>query len=72
MQEVISVAERNGVKFDQNNFSNSEEKMKLYIKAYLGRRIWGNEGFYPVLHQKDEILQKALELFDEAEDLARN
>ncbi len=71
VQKVIEVASRNGVSFNGEQFESSEDKIKLYLKAYLGRRIWGSQGFYPVLNQDNEILLKALELFDEAEKLAR-
>ena len=37
----------------------SEKKIKLIIKAYIGRNILDNEAFYPSFHQIDAIFLKA-------------
>ncbi len=69
LNDLITLAEGNGVAFNEQQYSKSLNRIKLYVKAFIGRRIWDNNGFYPVIHQDDEIVQKALELFDEAEKL---
>jgi len=43
--------------------------MQLLIKAYIGRRIWKSEGFYPVYNNGDEIFMQAKALFDQADRL---
>jgi carboxyl-terminal processing protease len=40
------------------------------MKAQIARSNWGEEGFFPVFNQADEIFIKALTLFDQAEQLA--
>ncbi len=70
MQQLISVAEENGVKFDKDGYYRSKESLRLYAKAFIARNIWKNEGFYPIFNQGDEIYLKALTLFDEAEKLS--
>lgn len=71
MNEVVKLAKTNGVKFDKKQYLQSEPLIKNYIKAYIARSVWDNEGFYPIFNQNNEIINKALELFDEAELLAQ-
>ena len=72
IESVYEIAISNNVKFDQEQFDRSEDLIRLYAKAYIARSVWDNEGFYPVINQNNEILQYALELFDEAELMAKN
>jgi carboxyl-terminal processing protease len=69
LDDIIKMAEGNGVPFVEVDFLKSQSKIELYVKAFIGRRIWDNEGFYPIIHQDNEILQRAIELFDEAEKM---
>lgn len=70
LDQVIELAQAEEIEFDEDGFNRSEPLIKNYIKAYIARNIWKNEGFYPILHQKDRTFQKALKLFDKAEALA--
>jgi carboxyl-terminal processing protease len=69
LQQLVEVAEGNGVKFQKKGFEKSKDALSLYAKAFVARNIWKNEGFYPIFNERDEIYQKALTLFDEAEKL---
>lgn len=72
IQSLISRAEKQGVPFRPNQFKASEQQIRRYLKAFIGRSLWGEEGFYPVLNLGDAVYLRALSLFDEAETLARN
>lgn len=65
-----SVGTQNKVKFSQKEFDKSKELLKVYLKAFIARNIWKNEGFYPIFNQQNEVFQKALTLMDEAGNLA--
>lgn len=69
LKEVRSLGAKSGVKFKEAEYRKSKEFLKLNIKAYIGRSIYGNKGFYPILNVGDEIYVKALELFDKAEHI---
>lgn len=43
-----------------NSFEKS--KIKIWLKALIGRNIYRDEAFYPVLNKEDAIIQKALKL----------
>ena len=69
LNEIKIRAERNGLMFNELQFELSKKRLQLLVKAYIGRRIWKNDGFYPVYNDGDEIFLKAKTLFDEAERL---
>jgi len=69
LREIQLQADKNGVAFNPSQFELSKERMQLLIKAYIGRRIWKSEGFYPVYNNGDEIFMQAKALFDQADRL---
>ena len=36
--------------------------IKTFLKAYIGRNIFDNKGFYPVIHAVDNAFIKAVEV----------
>ncbi len=71
LEELVKIAEGNKLKFNEKEFNRSKDLIKLLTKAYIARGIWDNEGFYPIFNQQDEIFQKAIQLMDEADKLAK-
>jgi carboxyl-terminal processing protease len=69
LEALMSKAESNGIKRNAKQFAASKTLLKLYLKAFIGRGIWDNEAFFPVINQRDEIIQKALTLIEEAKSL---
>ncbi len=59
--EFLAFVKNEGVSTD-NISADSEELTKNYLKAYMGRNIFGMEAFFPVLHTRDKAFQKALEV----------
>ena len=50
----------------------ARELFHIHMKAQIARRIWGNDGFYPIFNETNEILQNAVKVFDESEELDRS
>jgi len=69
-KEVIEIGEEVGIPFVKKDFEISKELITLHIRAQIARSVWGEEGFFPIFNQTNEIFQQALKLFDEAEHLA--
>ena len=69
LSEIKIQADRNGLVFNESQFELSKKRVQLLMKAYIGRRIWKNDGFYPVYNDGNEIFIKAKKLFNEAEEL---
>jgi carboxyl-terminal processing protease len=71
ISEMNELAKSNGVEANWNQVDRSAPLVKIYLKAYIARNVWNNEGFYPIFNEQNEILQGALKLFDKAEALAK-
>jgi carboxyl-terminal processing protease len=71
LQALVKVGERNKVKFDEKDFKKSKEYLKILLKAHMGRNIYDDNAFYKIINVAvNEAYQQALNLFDEAENLA--
>lgn len=70
IEDLNKLARENKVKYSNAEFYKSKDLIKIHVKAHLARSNWGEEGFFPVFNQADEIFVKAVTLFDQAEQLA--
>ncbi|MEQ9230592.1 MAG: S41 family peptidase, partial [Cyclobacteriaceae bacterium] len=66
LNALLAKAKQNGINRSDAEFQKSKKLIKNYLKAFIGRGIWDNDAFFPVLKQEDEIVKKALTLIDEA------
>lgn len=50
----------------QNTNLNSQENMKLktFLKAYIGRIIYGSSAYYPILNKSDNFILKSVEILN--------
>ncbi|MEI9919673.1 MAG: S41 family peptidase [Bacteroidota bacterium] len=71
MNQVIELGKRGGVKPMYGDLQAHKTSIKNYLKAEVARRIWGNDGYYPILNENNEILQQAIKLFDKVPELNR-
>ncbi|MND02734.1 hypothetical protein D3C83_222190 [compost metagenome] len=55
-----------------NDLQQHKRVFQTYLKAEIARRIWKNEGFYPVVNESNEVLQQALRMFDKIPELNRS
>ena len=68
--KLLQMAEDADIEYDETEFEESKPILKSRIKAWVGRSVWGNDAFYKIIYQDNEIFQRALDLFDKAEELA--
>ncbi|CAN5563855.1 S41 family peptidase [soil metagenome] len=71
LQQLIRVAEGNKVKTDHKDLGKHKRVIQINVKAQIARKIWGNDGFYPIYNEDNEVLQQAIKLFDRIPDLKR-
>ena len=64
LADLVQTGDRNKVKPDRKELAKKERLFKVHIKAQIARKLWNNEGFFPVMNQTNEIFQQALKLFD--------
>ena len=36
----------------------------MHVKAQIARKLWSNEGYFPVINETNEVFLQALKLFD--------
>ena len=71
MQSFIDFASSKEVAFSDEDYQKDKDYIAARLKAQIARNFWKNEGWYSVLLQSDDQLNKALTLFGEAKDLAK-
>ena len=56
--------EKNGVKADARGLQHSSDIIQSQIQALMGRALYGNEGFYSILNNRDKAIKKAIDLLN--------
>jgi len=59
--EFTAYAAAKGVKHEGKDLAKSDQYVKTMLKAYIGRNVLDNPGFYPVLNTIDPVFNKAIE-----------
>ncbi|TVQ94698.1 MAG: S41 family peptidase [Bacteroidetes bacterium] len=62
LRSFIDFASKEGVDYNEAEFRTASGLIQAQIKAYIGRNIFGNDAFYPVMNQRDPAIAKALEV----------
>jgi carboxyl-terminal processing protease len=62
MQSFISFVTNSGVPYNEGEFARSRTLIETQLKAYIGRNVYGNDAFYPVLNMSDPAMMKAMEV----------
>ena len=71
LSQLVKVGEQNKVPANLKDLQRHKKDFQVNVKAQIARKIWSNEGFYPIFNQNNEVLQQALKLFDRIPDLDR-
>ncbi|RLD52023.1 MAG: peptidase S41, partial [Bacteroidetes bacterium] len=62
--EFLNFANENEVDEDKEGLDYANAKIKVLIKAYIGRNLYDDKGFYPILLPSDSVFMKALDLIE--------
>lgn len=62
MTEFVNFTEMKGLRAESSQVEKSASEIRLRLKALIGRQIWKNEGFYPVINQNDKAMQAGIEI----------
>jgi carboxyl-terminal processing protease len=60
--DFLNYAFDQGIPQDIKGTQKSREVVSTRVKAYIARNIINNEGFYPIIHQIDQTMQRARDL----------
>ena len=64
MKQLIAEGEKDGVKFDEEQYEKSESLIKLQLKALIARDLWDMNEYYHTINVVNESVNKALELLE--------
>lgn len=67
MSDLYEFATEKGISFDEKQAKETEELSKSRLKAYIGRNVWGENIFYRVINENDDIVNKAIDLLQKEE-----
>ena len=59
------LAEKDGVKWNEEQFKRSEPMIKLQLKALIARNEWDMEKYYQVVMKEDKMIGKAVEVLND-------
>ncbi len=62
VQALMAYAQSEGIENKGDDYKKDLDTIRLYLKANIGRQLFSNEAFYPVMQQRDKTLKKALEV----------
>jgi carboxyl-terminal processing protease len=63
LKEFKEYLYQNGFEADEEAFKVSSDRIRTMIKAYIGRNLFDNEGFYPLYLRVDPVFKAAITLF---------
>ncbi len=60
LNEFLTTLTTKGIKWDDASLKRSQNYLSYQLKAMIGRNIYGNNGYYPVINLNDNIIKKAI------------
>ncbi len=64
LDRLVAMGRRNGVEPHPGDLQRNKRAFQIHLKAQIARKIWGNNGFFPIFNETNEILQQSIKLFD--------
>lgn len=71
LSDLVKVGERNKVRADKKEMNKKKSLFQVHVKAQIARKLWGNDGFFPVINETNEVFLNAVKLFDRIPELSR-
>jgi carboxyl-terminal processing protease len=64
LRKFIVFAAKEGVKENPHDLRISEKILRVQLNAYIARNFMDNDGFYPIIEEIDNTLEKAVEIIE--------
>jgi carboxyl-terminal processing protease len=71
LNQLVDLGKRGKVAPMPADLAKHRSVIANYLKAEIARRVWGNEAYYPIVNEDNEILQQAIKMFDKVPELNR-
>lgn len=62
--KLVKYAAEKGIKESPEKVKDSKQKIAILFKAYVGRNILDEKGFYPIYHKIDNVFKKAVKVMN--------
>jgi carboxyl-terminal processing protease len=62
--DLVAYAQSKGIKDTPRKVKVSEDRIKILFKAFVGRNILDEKGFYPIYHKIDPVFKKAVQVMN--------
>ena len=66
LNQFADYAERQGIKKDKEGQKNSKEVIEIRLKAAIARNLWGNEAFYAIILDDDNVMRETMKVMGNA------
>jgi len=60
----IKFAESKGWEKDLSKMDKNKENLKRFLKAYLAKQLFQNDGYYRLIYKTDKVINKAIQSFE--------
>ena len=71
LKDVIAMGEREGVKYDEEQYKVSKSLLKLIVKSLIARDVFDQEAFNIIYNQRNDLLKEALRVINDDEEYHR-
>jgi carboxyl-terminal processing protease len=71
LDRLVTIGKRNGAEPDYKDLARNRKVFQVHVKAQIARKIWNNNGFFPIFNETNEILQQAVRMFDRVPEVSR-
>jgi carboxyl-terminal processing protease len=69
LNALASIGKRNKIKPDYTELKFKKKLFQVHIKAQIARKVWGNQGFYPIMNETNEIFLQSIKVFEKIKEL---
>jgi len=66
-RDFIAMAKEQKMSLSDSTLTALESNAKTWLKAYIARQLWRNDGYYSVLNSTDKTFLKTLEILEQPE-----
>jgi carboxyl-terminal processing protease len=71
LNDLVAIGKQNKVQPDYKDLAKNKKVFQVHVKAQIARKLWNNNGFYPIFNETNEILQQAIKMFDRIPEINR-
>ena len=71
LEELATYAEKQGTKKSPAELAKCRNELKLQLKARLAKTLFGDEGLYKILNDDDPAVEKAVQVLNSGQPVAK-